>query len=349
MIMPYKIALYPGDGIGPEVITEAKKVLEAVGADCNFTHIDWNTTLYAKIGKCAPDDYLDKLKNFDAILLGALGNSHNAPDHIAVQPLLGMRRGFDQYVNLRPAVLYEGVECPLKNKKPYDIDMIVIRENTEGEYTPLGGRHYIGTPYEAAIQVNYFTRMGTERIIRYAFETARTRNRKHVTSITKSNALIHSMVLWDEVCREVAKDYPDVTWSSMLVDAAAMNFVRQPEIFDVVVCSNLFGDILTDLAAVIIGGMGFAASANLKPSKKYPSMFEPIHGSAPDIAGKGIANPLAAIMSAAMMLEFLGDEKNAMRIKHAVQSHLKESKVKTPDRGGTARTWEIGDDIVKRL
>ncbi len=347
--MPYKIALYPGDGIGPEVVAEARKVLEAAGADCTFTLIEWNTTLYAKTGKCAPDDYLDQLKEFDAILLGALGNSANAPDHVAVQPLLGMRRGFDQYVNIRPAVLYEGVDCPLKNKKPFDIDMLVIRENTEGEYTPLGGRHYAGTPHEAAMQVNYFTRMGTERIIRYAFEAARKRTRKHLTSITKSNALIYSMVLWDDVMKDVAKDFPDVKWSSMLVDAAAMNFVRQPEIFDVVVCSNLFGDILTDLAAVIIGGMGFAASANINPAKNYPSMFEPIHGSAPDIAGKGIANPLAAIMSAAMMLEFLGDEKNAVRISQAVQSHLKESAVKTPDRGGSAQTSEVGDDIVARL
>ncbi|HPA71641.1 MAG TPA: 3-isopropylmalate dehydrogenase [Spirochaetota bacterium] len=347
--MAYKIALYPGDGIGPEVVAEARKVLDAAGADCAYTLIDWNTTLYKKTGACAPDDYLDQLKNHDAILLGALGNAANAPDHVAVQPLLGMRRGFDQYVNIRPAVLYEGVDCPLKNRKPGDIDMMVIRENTEGEYTVLGGRHYTGTPNEAAMQVNYFTRMGTERIIRYAFELARTRKRKHVTSITKSNALVYSMVLWDDVLRDVAKDYPDVKHSSMLVDAAAMNFVRQPGIFDVVVCSNLFGDILTDLAAVIIGGMGFAGSANLNPTKKFPSMFEPVHGSAPDIAGQGKANPLAAIMSAAMMLEFLGDAARGEKIRKAVQSHLAESPVKTPDRGGNASTSDVGKDIIARL
>ncbi len=347
--MSHKIALYPGDGIGPEVITEAKKVLDASGARCSFSLIGWNTTLYGKTGKCAPDDYLEQLKGFDAILLGALGNADNAPDHLAVQPLLGMRKGFDQYVNIRPAVLYPGVDCPLKNRKPFDIDMMVIRENTEGEYTTLGGRHYTGSPYEAAMQVNYFTRMGTERIIRYAFETAKKRKRKHVTSITKSNALIYSMVLWDDVLRDVAKEFPEIGCSSMLVDAAAMNFVRSPEMFDVVVCSNLFGDILSDLAAVIIGGMGFAGSANLNPTKKLPSMFEPVHGSAPDIAGKGKANPLAAIMSAALMMDFLGDSASAGKITSAVESHLAESNVKTPDRGGSASTSDVGDDILSRL
>jgi tartrate dehydrogenase/decarboxylase/D-malate dehydrogenase len=347
--MPHKIALYPGDGIGPEVVAEAVKVIDACNIDVQYTPFNWNTTLYSKTGKCAPENYLELLSSFDAILLGALGNTHNAPDHIAVEPLLTIRKAFDQYVNIRPAMLFPGVESPLKNKKPYDIDMIVIRENTEGEYTALGGRHYIGTPDEVAIQVNYFSRKGTERIIRYAFETARNRKRKTLTSITKSNALKYSMVFWDTVFNEVAKDYPDVTATSMLVDAAAMNMVRCPEHFDVVVASNLFGDILTDLAAIVVGGMGFAASGNINPTRKYPSMFEPVHGSAPDIAGKGIANPVAAILSGSLMLEFLGEHEAAQKIKTAVINHLSENTIKTPDRGGNASTAEIGNDIVRRI
>ena len=347
--MPYKIALYPGDGIGPEVVAEAVKVIDACNVDVQYTTFNWNTTLYSKTGKCVPENYLELLSSFDAILLGALGNTHNAPDHIAVEPLLTIRKAFDQYVNIRPAMLFPGVESPLKNKKPYDIDMIVIRENTEGEYTSLGGRHYIGTPDEVAMQINYFSRKGTERIIRYAFETARNRKRKHVTSITKSNALKYSMVFWDTVFNEVAKNYPDVNATSMLVDAAAMNMVRCPEHFDVVVASNLFGDILTDLAAIVVGGMGFAASGNINPTRKYPSMFEPVHGSAPDIAGKGIANPVAAILSGSLMLEFLGEHEAAQKIKTAVIDHLSESKIKTPDRGGKATTAEVGNDIARRI
>ncbi len=347
--MAYNIALYPGDGVGPEVVAEARKVLDRLKVDIEYTEFDWNTTLYKTTGRCAPEDYLERLEPFDAILLGAVGNAANAPDHISVEPLLGMRRGFDQYVNIRPTLLYEGVDCPLKNVRPYEIDMVVIRENTEGEYTTLGGRHYVGTPNEAAMQVNYFTRMGTERIIRYAFETARKRERKHVTSITKSNALRYSMVFWDAVLADVAKEYPDIKTSSMLVDAAAMNFVRSPQMFDVVVCSNLFGDILSDIAAIIVGGMGFAGSANINPSRAFPSMFEPVHGSAPDIAGQGKANPIAAILSAGMMLEFLGEPEGAGKIKNAVKNHLADGNVRTPDRGGSDTTSQVGDDIAKRL
>ncbi|TAL29647.1 MAG: 3-isopropylmalate dehydrogenase [Spirochaetes bacterium] len=347
--MTYRIALYPGDGVGPEVIAQAKKALDALGLPIEYRMLDWNTSLYAKTGSCAPRDYLEQLRPFDAILLGALGNAKNAPDHVAVEPLLGMRKGFDQYVNIRPALLYEGVDCPLKNVKPFEIDMVVIRENTEGEYTTLGGRHYVGTPHEAAMQVSYFTRMGTERILRYAFETARARKRKHVTSITKSNVLKYGMVFWDGLVEEIALDYPDVSFSHMLVDAAAMNLVRSPQMFDVVVASNLFGDILTDIAAIVIGGMGFAGSANLNPARVFPSMFEPVHGSAPDIAGSGRANPIAAVLSAAMMLEFLGESAAASHITKAVQSHLAEGKVKTPDRGGNNTTSEVGDDILGKL
>lgn len=347
--MSYKIALYPGDGIGPEVVAEARKVLMRLPVEFEFTEFDWNAKLFKKTGRCAPEDYLERLMPFDAIMLGALGDATKAPDHIAIEPLLGMRKGFDQYVNIRPAVLYDGVESPLKNVKPFDIDMVVIRENAEGEYTSIGGRHYSGTPNEAAMQVNYFTRMGTQRIIQYAFETARKRNRKHVTSITKSNVLKYSMVMWDSVLSEVAGDYPDVQFSSMLVDAAAMNFVRSPQMFDVIVASNLFGDILSDISAIIVGGMGFAGSANINPTREYPSMFEPVHGSAPDIAGQGKANPIAAILSAAMMLEFLGESESSERIKKAVRDNLFENQIKTPDRNGSNTTSDVGDDIAGRL
>jgi tartrate dehydrogenase/decarboxylase/D-malate dehydrogenase len=347
--MPHKIALYPGDGIGPEVIAEAKKVLETLSLDISFTTFEWNTTLYAKTGRCAPEDFIDQLKPYDAILLGALGNKANAPEHLAVDPLLSIRKAFDQYVNVRPSINYPGIEIPLKERKPLAIDMVVIRENTEGEYTNLGGRHYAGMPQEAAMQISYFTRHGIERIARYAFETARKRPRKELVSITKSNALKYSMVFWDEVVAGIAKNYPDVKLTSQYVDAAAMNMVRFPEMFDVVVSSNLFGDILTDISAVVTGGIGFAGSGNLNPSRAFPSMFEPVHGSAPDIAGKGIANPIAAIMSSAMMCDFLGEKQAAKKIENAVVAHLTEGTVRTPDRGGSNSTVDVGNDIVKRL
>lgn len=347
--MAHKIALYPGDGIGPEVVAEAEKVIRKTGVDCTMTKFEWNSSLYEKTGHCAPPDFLDQLSSYDAILLGALGDKSKAPEHVAVEPLLMMRKSFDQYVNIRPSLLLPGVDTPLKDKKEFDIDMVVIRENTEGEYTNLGGRHYTGTMHECAMQINYFTRRGIERIIRFAFETAKNRTRKHVTSITKSNVLKYSMVMWDEVLEEVAVDYPDVKFTKMYVDAAAMNLVRCPETFDVVVASNLFGDILTDISAIVTGGIGFAGSANLNPTREMPSMFEPVHGSAPDIAGQQKANPIAAIMSASMMLEFLGEKEIAKKIENAVIAHLKEGKVRTPDRGGSNTTAEVGDDIAKRL
>ncbi|HQE57782.1 MAG TPA: 3-isopropylmalate dehydrogenase [Spirochaetota bacterium] len=347
--MAYKIALYPGDGIGPEVVAEAEKVIKKVKLDCTTTKFDWNSSLYAKIGHCAPEDFIEQLRGFDAILLGALGNKDKAPEHVAVEPLLMMRKNFDQYVNIRPSVLLPGVGTPLKDKKEFDIDLVCIRENTEGEYTTLGGRHYVGTQQECAMQINYFTRIGVERIIRYAFETAKKRVKKHVTSITKSNVLKYSMVMWDEILEEVASDYPDIKYTKMYVDAAAMNLVRCPETFDVIVASNLFGDILTDISAIVTGGIGFAGSANLNPTREMPSMFEPVHGSAPDIAGQQKANPIAAIMSCAMMIEFLGEKEIAKKIEAAVIEHLKDDKIKTPDRGGNNKTSEVGDDIVARL
>ena len=263
--MSHKIALYPGDGIGPEVIAEARKVLEAQSLDFQFTLFDWNTSLYAKIGRCAPEDFIDQLRPFDAILLGALGNKSNAPEHLAVEPLLTIRKSFEQYVNVRPSINYPGIDIPLRERKPLSIDMIVIRENTEGEYSNLGGRHYAGTPQEAAMQISYFTRHGIERIARYAFEVARSRPRKELVSITKSNALKFSMVFWDEVVAGVAKEYPDVKLTSQYVDAAAMNLVRSPEMFDVVVSSNLFGDILTDVSACGHRGYRFCRKRESQP------------------------------------------------------------------------------------
>jgi tartrate dehydrogenase/decarboxylase/D-malate dehydrogenase len=295
-----------------------------------------------------PEDGWEILQRHDAILLGAIG-SPDVPDHITLHGLLlPMRRRFDQYVNLRPAYLFEGVQSPLRDKAPGSIDLVVYRENTEGEYAPTGGRHYVGTPHEIAIQTNIFTRRGCERIMRAAFEGARTRRRK-VTSITKSNAQQFGMVLWDEVFKAVARDYPDVQTQSLLIDAAAMDFVRRPEAFDVVVASNLFGDILTDLSAIITGSMGLAASANINPERVYPSMFEPVHGSAPDIAGKGIANPLAAILSAGMLLDHLGLPKAAAAVRSAVAAVLKAGRPRTPDLGGSATTAAVAEAVLAAL
>ena len=260
-----------------------------------------------------------------------------------------MRRLFDQYVNLRPAYLFDGVPCPLRDKAPGSIDMLVYRENTEGEYAPVGGRLYQGTPDEVAIQTNVFTRRGCERIMRAAFEGARKRPRKKLTSVTKSNAQQFGMVLWDEVFETVKKDYTDIQTQKLLVDAAAMDFVRKPEAFDVVVASNLFGDILTDLSAIITGSMGLAASANINPERHYPSMFEPVHGSAPDIAGKGISNPLAAILSAGMLLDHLGYTKSANAVRSAVGSVLKAGKPRTPDLGGKDGTKDVADAVLAAL
>jgi tartrate dehydrogenase/decarboxylase/D-malate dehydrogenase len=295
-----------------------------------------------------PADGWDVLRQHEAVFLGAIG-SPDVPDAITLHGLLlPMRRKFDQYVNMRPAYLFEGVQSPLRDKAPGSIDMMVYRENTEGEYAPIGGRLYDGFPGEMAIQNAVFTRRGCERIIRAAFAGARKR-RKKVTSITKSNAQPFGMVLWDEVFRAVAADYADVESGSLLVDAAAMDFVRKPEAFDVVVASNLFGDILTDLSAAVTGSIGLAASANINPERTFPSMFEPVHGSAPDIAGKGIANPLAAILSGGMLLEFLGLSAGAAAVKAAVAAVLKAGKVKTPDLGGTAKTTAMADAVLAAL
>jgi tartrate dehydrogenase/decarboxylase/D-malate dehydrogenase len=350
----HTIAVIPGDGVGREVVDEGIRVMETLSLlDANlafaFVRFDWGSEHYLRHGRMMPEDALATLGTFDAIYLGAVGDPR-LPDHVTLQGLLlPIRRAFDQYVNVRPAILYEGVESPLRGKKPGDIDMLVVRENTEGEYSDIGGRVYQGSEREVVMQGAMFTRWGTERIIRYAFDLARQRPTKTLTSITKSNAQRHSMVFWDEVFRDVAKEYPDIQTTSMLVDAACLNFVLRPERFDVVVASNLFGDILTDLSAALVGGLGLAPAANLNPSRQYPSMFEPVHGSAPDIAGKGIANPLAAILTAAMMLDFLNEKTAASLVNRAVAHVLAEHKMRTPDMGGTATTRQVGDEVIRAV
>jgi len=347
------IAVIGGDGIGPEVIDQAVRVADAATArhdktSLNWNRLPWSSAYYKKTGRMMPEDGWEELARHDAILLGAIG-SPDVPDHITLHGLLlPMRRKFDLYLNLRPAYLFDGVQSPLRDKAPGSIDMLVYRENTEGEYAPVGGRHYQGTPHEIAVQTALFTRRGCERIMRAAFEGARKR-RKKLTSITKSNAQIFGMVLWDEVFREVAKDYPDIQAGSLLIDAAAMDFVRRPETFDVVVASNLFGDILTDLSAIITGSMGLAASGNINPERTYPSMFEPVHGSAPDIAGKGIANPLAAILSVGMLLDHVGLTKSARAVRQAVAAVLKAGKPRTPDLGGSASTSAMTEGVLATI
>ncbi|MFO0810950.1 MAG: 3-isopropylmalate dehydrogenase [Gemmataceae bacterium] len=346
----FRIAVLGGDGIGPEVIDVAVRVVDkAVAkherAEIAWNRLPWSSAYYKTHGRILPADGWDTLKQHDAILFGAIG-SPDVPDSVTVHDLLlPMRRKFDQYVNLRPAYLFDGVPCPLRDKAPGSIDMAVYRENTEGEYAPVGGRVYQGTAEDIAIQTSVFTRRGCERIIRAAFEGARKR-RKKVTSITKSNALAYGMVLWDEAFHTVKAGYPDVQAGSLLVDAAAMDFVRKPESFDVVVASNLFGDILTDLSAIVTGSMGLAASANINPECKFPSMFEPVHGSAPDIAGKGIANPLAAVLSAGMMLDHLGLAASAKAVRDAVAAVLKAGKALPPDLGGTATTAAVAEAVL---
>ncbi|WP_333651623.1 tartrate dehydrogenase [Lacrimispora sp.] len=351
--MAHKIAVIPGDGIGPEVISEGVKVLQCIekldkSIQFEFTDFPWGCEFYLKNGKMMDDDGIETLSKFDAIYLGAVGYP-GVPDHISLWGLLLIiRKSFDQYVNIRPVKLLTGAPCPLKDKKPEDINMIFVRENSEGEYSGSGSWLYKGKPNEVVIQDGVFSRIGCERIIRYAFELART-EKKSLTSISKGNALNYSMVFWDQIFKEVSGEYPDVKTYSYLVDAASMLMVTKPEQFEIVVTSNLFGDILTDLGAAIAGGMGLAAGANLNPERKYPSMFEPIHGSAPDIAGKQCANPLAAIWSASQMLDFFGYTEWAGRLIEAIGALLIEKKSLTPDLGGSAATSETGDAIVDYL
>ncbi len=350
----HKIAVIRGDGIGIEVVGEALKVLEAAGPkhgiEWTFDEFPWSSDYYRENGQMMPDDGVEQLRDYDAIFLGAVG-APDIQDHITLNGLLlPIRRTFDQFVCERPSILFPGVTSPLSGKKAYDVDMLVIRENTEGEYSGMGGFMYEGQPDEVAVQTAAFTRRGCERIIRYAFEAARKRNKmNHLTSITKSNALGYSMVLWDRTFEAVAEEYPDITTNSLLIDAACMDFIRKPESFDVVVASNLFGDILTDIGAVITGSMGLASSANFDPTRENPSMFEPTHGSAPDIAGQGLANPMAQILTGAMMVRHLGDEAAAAAIEASVKSVLEVGELLTPDLGGTASTGSVGDAIAGKF
>ena len=316
----YQIAVIAGDGVGPEVIDEGIRILKTFeNPTFSFTSFDWGSDRYKRTGKFIPEGGLDELASFDAIYFGA-------------------------------AFLYDGVRSPLIAQEPGEIDLVVIRENTEGEYADIGGRIYQQTNQEVAIQTSVFTRHGTERIIRYAFEEARRRNgRRKVTSITKSNAQGYGMVFWDEVFNSLKTQYLDIETESLLIDAAAMDFVRRPQDFDVVVASNLFGDILTDISAICVGSMGLAPSANLDPSRLHPSMFEPVHGSAFELVGKGQANPLATILAGAMLVEFLGHTELGIEIRKAVSDNLREAQVRTPDLGGLSTTKEVGDDIVSRL
>ena len=350
----FTIASIPGDGVGREVVPPAKRVLEKAarryGVTLSFQDFDWGTEHYLRWGHMMPAGALDLLAPCDAILMGAVGRP-DVPDHITLNGmLLPIRRAFDQYANVRPAYLYPGVASPLAGRKAGEIDMVIVRENTEGEYAQVGGFVYHNQPDEIAVQTSVFTRRGVERIVRFAFQLAVKRDKKkRVTSVTKSNAQGYSMTLWDRTFRDVASEFPGIETESLLVDAAAMNFVRRPQTFDVVVGSNLFSDILSDLSAIIVGSMGLAPSANLDPSGRFPSLFEPVHGSAPDIAGKGIVNPLATILSAGMLLEHLEMTDAARDIENAVAAVLAEGKMLPPDLGGAARTEEVAEAVLEKL
>ena len=350
----HRIGVIAGDGVGQEVTPAAQKVIRHVaqqeGFAVDFAEFPWGTDYYFEHGRMMPADGIEQLRPMDALLLGAVGHPR-VPDHVTLNGLLlPIRRAFDQYANVRPAKLYPGVSSPLAKPSAREIDMIVVRENTEGEYAQVGGFLYHEQPDEVAIQTSVFTRRGCERIIRYAFDLARQAGRRRkVASITKSNAQGYSMVLWDRAFQAVAAEFPDVATESLLVDAAAMNFVRRPESFDVVVGSNLFGDILSDLSAILAGSIGLAPSANLDPSRRFPSLFEPVHGSAPDIAGKNIVNPLAAILSAGMLLNHLGHGSASVRVEQAVAAVLGGGKALPPDLGGMSTTTEVIDAVLAAL
>ena len=348
----YRIASIPGDGIGHEVVAEGVRVVSAAarrfGFTCAFEELPWGSQHYLERGRMMPDDALTRLSGFDAIYLGAVGHP-KVPDHTTLNGLLlPIRRAFEQYANVRPTVLFPGVATPLAEKEKA-IDIVLVRENTEGEYAQVGGNVHGGTETEVAVQTAVFTRQGTERIIRFAFEHARAERRRSVTSITKSNAQGHSMTFWDRVFREVAAEFPEIETSSILVDAAAMELIRRPWSFDVIVASNLFGDICSEITATVTGGLGLAPSANLDPTRRHPSMFEPVHGSAPDIAGRGIANPVGAILSAAMMLAWLGESAASAAIQAAVRQVLGPEGLRTRDIGGQASTVELGEAVARAL
>ena len=348
----YRIAVVPGDGIGREVVPEGVRVLEAVasrhGLDIRFDWFDFaNCDYYVKHGEMMPEDWKAQIGGHDAIYFGSIGNTKLVPDSISGWgSIMKFRREFDQYINLRPVKLLPGIPCPLAGRGPGDIDMVIVRENTEGEYSPIGGWQFVGTERETAMQASVMTRIGIDRAARYAYELARSRPRRKLTSATKGNALTYTLKLWDERVEAVGAEYPDVTYDKKLVDALAARMVLAPGDFDVIVASNLFGDILSDLAAGMAGTLGIAPSGNINPEKDHPSMFEPVHGSAPDIAGQGIANPIAQIWAGAMMLDHLGEASAARAVEAAIARALGEAALRTRDMGGTATTGEAGKGIA---
>ena len=348
----HRIAVIAGDGIGKEVIPAGIAVLEAATRGSQvaleFTHLPWGCEHYLAHQRMMDADGFDTLARFDAIYLGAIG-APGVPDRVSADLLLSIRRRFDQYVNLRPMRLLTGLTSPLANRGPSDIDMICVRENSEGEYAAVGGRVHVGTPHETALQTSVFTRHAVERILRYGFDLAARRPRKSLASATKSNALTYSMVLWDEVAEIVRHDYPSVEYRKYHVDALAARMITHPQTVDVMVTSNLFGDVLTDIGSAISGSLGIAPGANINPERRYPSMFEPIHGSAPDIAGKGIANPIGAIWAGAQMLDHLGHRDLHDRILTALERVVAGGNVRTPDLGGKSTTREVGDAIRGEL
>ena len=349
----YNIAVIPGDGIGKEVVPEGIRVLEAAGRrfDIGFKlkEFSWNCENYSRTGRMMPEDGIKKLRAFDAIYLGAVGFP-GVPDHVSLWGLLiPIRRLMRQYVNVRPVRLLRGMDSPLKNRSPADIDFIIVRENNEGEYSEIGGRLYSGTENEMAVQESVFTKRGVDRVMRYAFELASSRQARHLTSATKSNGIIHTMPFWDERFAAIARDYPEIRTDQYHIDILTANFVLHPDWFDVVVGSNLFADILSDLGPAVAGSIGIAPSANINPERKYPSMFEPVHGSAPDIAGKNIANPIAQIWSGGMMLDHLGHPEAAEAVEHAIETVLENTSLRTPDLGGKATTQELGKAIAEAL
>ena len=345
----YKIATIPGDGIGREVVPEGIRVAEAAarrfGFSLSWTEFDWSCEVYLKTGRMMPENGLEQLRPFDAIFLGAVGHPRVA-DHVSLWGLLiPIRRGFRQYANIRPVRLLPGIEPAVKNYAPGQIDFCVVRENNEGEYSNIGGRIYSGTEDECAIQESIFTRRGCDRIMRYAFEMAKSR-RRHVTSATKSNGIIYTMPFWDERFAKISREYPEIRTDQFHIDILSAHFVRHPDWFDVVVGSNLLGDILSDLGPAVVGSIGVAPSANLNPEREFPSMFEPVHGSAPDIAGKGIANPIGQIWSGAMMLRHLGEASAGDAIERAIEAVLAGAGPRTADIGGRAPTREVGEAIA---
>jgi len=348
-----KIALIPGDGIGKEVVPEGVRVLKALatkyGFEARFETFPYGCAYYLKHGVMMPADGLAQLSAFDAILLGAVGDPE-VPDHVSLWGLLiPIRRQFEQYVNLRPVRLLPGIRSPLANRKSEDIDFFIVRENNEGEYSQIGGRLYEGTAREIVIQESIFTRQGVDRILRYAFKLAQSRPKKHLTSATKSNGIIHTMPFWDQRFKAIAEEFADVSTDQYHIDILSAHFVQHPDWFDVVVASNLFGDILSDLGPAVAGGIGIAPSANLNPERRHPSMFEPVHGSAPDIAGKGIANPIAILWSVVMMLDFFDQNDAAVDLMAAIEAVTAEGQVLTPDLGGQSGTAAFTDAVLEGL